>query len=53
MGVVHRPLDGGDECVTETGDGVSVPNEEELLRKKFGAPDADGIYGKPKETSAE
>lgn len=31
----------------ETGPGVSVDNEEELLAEAFGTPNADGIYGAP------
>jgi hypothetical protein len=48
-----RPVDGGDEWIQATGDGVSVPDEEKILRKKYGPPDNDGIYGKPKEKDGE
>ncbi|MFF5973754.1 hypothetical protein ACFY7C_19715 [Streptomyces sp. NPDC012769] len=35
-----------DHRLRETGNGPTVSYEEALLRKYFGEPDADGVYGK-------
>lgn len=44
-----------EENLRRTGNGPTVENEEELLREKFGAPDANGVYGAAghSETGAE
>lgn len=34
------------EALRETGNGPTVSYEETLLRKYFGDPDGDGVYGK-------
>lgn len=35
------------ELLTDTGNGPTVDNEEQLLAEAFGAPDDRGVYGAP------
>ena len=56
MGETPRPIlendqdqDAQAEQLHRTGDGISVDNEEALLRAEFGDPNEEGIYGRPVE----
>ncbi|WP_174545599.1 hypothetical protein [Nocardiopsis dassonvillei] len=43
----ERPIDASDEqalMVFDTGNYATEPNEEQVLRDLYGAPDDDGVY---------
>ncbi|WP_156178958.1 hypothetical protein [Saccharothrix sp. ST-888] len=42
-------VDLGDQAahLTETGNGPTLANEQDVLRTEFGAPDERGVYGAP------